>query len=61
MEKGIKLLKNNIPALIIGVFFYGLFLYFSYSGNRMCDCESTEKYRPNNHGGRTSAYHYYHK
>ncbi|AWA28952.1 hypothetical protein HYN48_01990 [Flavobacterium magnum] len=61
MDRIINFLKQNIPAIVISTFFYGLFLYFSYTGNRMCDCQSTEKYRANQNGSRISTYHYYHK
>lgn len=60
MENLMQFIKNNIWPIAIGLVAYGAFLFFTYSGNRMCDCESTEKYNPNP-GGRTSVNRFYHK
>lgn len=45
-EKIIAFLKQNYIALAIGIFFYLVYLQFTFAGNRICDCESTEKYKP---------------
>lgn len=54
-------LRRNIIAIAIGVFFIGLYLFFTYSGNRLCGCAPAEKYKP----GTTRAGYYgnrfYHK
>lgn len=60
MEAIIKFIKGNIIAVIIGLFFYALFLYYTYAGNRMCDCETTEQYNPNQTGN-TGVNRFYHK
>lgn len=53
-------IKNNYLSIAIGLFFYLLFLYYNSAGNSLCDCETTENYKPaqTNNGGRT---HFYHK
>jgi hypothetical protein len=53
---------RNKFALIIGVLAYIMFLYFSYEGNRICDCQSTQKYQNGNtsHHGSTIN-RFYHK
>ncbi|KGO80953.1 hypothetical protein IP98_01340 [Flavobacterium cauense R2A-7] len=56
-----KLIKSNFIAIAIGLFFYLLFLYFTYSGNRICDCESTEDYNPGRSSGHTAVNRFYHK
>lgn len=59
MKNIIDFLKNNLAALAIGLFCFGVYLYFAYSGNRICDCETTEKYSTS--GTRSSVNHFYHK
>ncbi|WP_235894349.1 hypothetical protein [Flavobacterium zepuense] len=44
--------KQNYIAIIIGLIFYFIYLQYTYAGNRMCGCETTEKYNAS-----TSAYH----
>lgn len=61
MEIISKFIKNNIFPIIIGLFFYSGYLYFTYSGNRICDCESTEKYSSSQSGHRSSVNRFYHK
>lgn len=56
-----KLIKNNLIAIALGLFFYLMFLYFTYSGNRICDCESTESYNPNRAGSHVAVNRFYHK
>lgn len=60
MENVLKFLKENVWLIAIGLAIYASFLIFTYSGNRMCDCETTEKYHPNQ-GGRSSVNRFYHK
>ena len=59
MEKIIQFIKENYLILLIGFCFYGLFLYYTVEGNRLCDCESTENYKPT-HAGHT-VNRFYHK
>ena len=64
MEKVLQYLKNNLLLVLLGAFFFGWFLYLTYSGNQFCDCATTEKYkdgatRSRPHG--TSFYRFYHK
>lgn len=59
MEKIISFIKLNYLPLLVGLFFYGIFLYYNYTGNRICDCETTENYRPNTSGRTVN--HFYHK
>ena len=60
MGKIIPFIKNNYLMLLIGLFFYGLFIYYNTSGNQICDCESTENYKPNSNN-RNNINHFYHK
>ncbi|MCC9072154.1 hypothetical protein LNQ49_11235 [Flavobacterium sp. F-65] len=52
-------IKNNLAAVVIGLFCFIAYLYFAYSGNRICDCETTEKYSTS--GNRSSVNRFYHK
>lgn len=52
---------NNKWALLIGVAVYGMFLFFTFSGNRICDCASTEKSNPNTTTNRVGVTRFYHK
>ncbi|MFT3794977.1 hypothetical protein [Flavobacterium sp.] len=60
MEDIISFIKQNVWLIVVGLAFYATFLVFTYTGNRMCDCEKTENYNPNPHG-RTSVNRFYHK
>lgn len=55
------ILKNKFAFIIAG-FAYFMFWYFSYEGNRICDCQSTQKYQNGNtkHHGST-VNRFYHK
>lgn len=53
-------IKNNLIAAAIALFCFVAYLYFAYSGNRICDCETTEKYSTAS-GSRSSVNHFYHK
>jgi hypothetical protein len=44
-------LKQNYIAFIVGICFFALYLFFTFSGNRLCGCEDTEKYNPRRTGG----------
>ncbi|OXA83791.1 hypothetical protein DBR27_04265 [Flavobacterium sp. HMWF030] len=59
MKNVFDFIKNNLLAAIIGIFCFAAYLYFAYSGNRICDCETTEKYSTS--GTRSSVNHFYHK
>lgn len=60
MEKVSNFIKENYLALVIGLCFFGLFLYYTTQGNSLCDCESTENYKPTN-SGHSSVNRFYHK
>jgi len=51
--------NNNWASLAIGFFCFGVYMYFALAGNRICDCETTEKY--STAGSRTSYNRFYHK
>jgi hypothetical protein len=59
MKGSFDFIKNNLGAVAIGLFCFAAYLYFAYSGNRICDCETTEKYSSS--GSRSSVNHFYHK
>jgi len=56
-------LKNFIIAnksvIFIGLVVYAMFLFFTISGNQICDCVTTEKSSPGtrSHVGVTRFYH----
>jgi hypothetical protein len=55
-------LKQNYIAIAIGIFFYFVYLQFTFAGNRICDCETTEKYSSaTSRGGRIGVNRFYHK
>lgn len=60
MEKVNQFIKENYIILIIGAVFYSLYLYSTFEGNLICDCESTENYKPSN-TGHSSVNRFYHK
>jgi|LakMenE18May11ns_1017448.scaffolds.fasta_scaffold5619969_1 hypothetical protein len=59
METSITFIKENSIALVLGCMFFGLYLYYNSEGNQLCDCESTESYKPSNvrQGGINRFYH----
>ena len=59
MRTIINFIKENIWMVIAGLVVYASFLFFTYSGNRMCDCETTDSYQPAHN--RTSVNRFYHK
>jgi hypothetical protein len=59
MEKTIIFVKENYLAVLFGLVFYAVFLFYTIEGNSICDCESTENYKPNNTGH--SVTRFYHK
>ena len=52
---------NNKWALLVGMAVYGLFLFFTISGNQICDCATTEKSSPNSTSNRVGVSRFYHK
>ena len=60
MEKVLNFIKENYIALLIGLCFYSLFLYYTTQGSSLCDCESTENNKSTNSRFR-SVNHFYHK
>jgi hypothetical protein len=61
MEEIYKFFKKNVIAITMGLAIYFMYLYFAYAGNRICDCETTEKYSSSQAAGRGSVNHFYHK
>jgi predicted negative regulator of RcsB-dependent stress response len=59
MEKVKEFVQTNFIALLVGALFYALFVYYNWQGNSICDCETTESYRPAQ--GNRSVNHFYHK
>ena len=55
----LRFIKNNWIALGIGLLAYFLYLYFAFAGNRICDCETTERTGPAARG--TAINRFYHK
>ncbi|RZJ52821.1 MAG: hypothetical protein EOO44_10600 [Flavobacterium sp.] len=60
MNKFSDFTTNNWRAIVIGLFCFGTYIYFTIAGNRICDCETTEKYRASG-TARSSYNHFYHK
>ena len=52
---------NNKWAILLGVLVYTLFLGYSFTGSRICDCESTEKYNSGTYRGNSTVNRFYHK
>ncbi|MCV2485873.1 hypothetical protein OD917_13130 [Flavobacterium sp. SH_e] len=61
MKKISDFILQNLAPFIIGVFCFGVYMYFTLAGNRICDCETTESYRSTTSGSRSSYNHFYHK
>ncbi|AWM13865.1 hypothetical protein DI487_08330 [Flavobacterium sediminis] len=61
MEKLISFLVNNKMSLLIALLFYTLYAYYTYAGNRICDCESTENYKQTNYNNHRTINSFYHK
>lgn len=61
MDEALKFLKNNVFSIVIGLFVYTAYLFFTYSGNRICDCETTEKYSSGQTLGQRPINTFYHK
>lgn len=60
----LNFIKRNYIALLVAGLLYAVYLQFTFAGNKMCDCETTEKSAP----GRTTSGHrtvgvtrFYHK
>ncbi|MEW5676839.1 hypothetical protein ABGT15_11035 [Flavobacterium enshiense] len=60
MDQVRQFIRQNKFGLALAVFFYGIFLYYTFSGNRICDCESTENYKPTA-SSRGTVTRFYHK
>jgi len=52
---------NNKWPLLFGIVAFGMFLFFTISGNRICDCVSTEKYSSNTSRGHLGVARFNHK
>ncbi|WP_243416334.1 hypothetical protein [Flavobacterium sp. HTF] len=59
MKKITDFIYNNRAPFLIGLFCFGCYIYFALAGNRICDCETTEKF--SSAGSRTSYNRFYHK
>ncbi|OXA92739.1 hypothetical protein B0A66_08120 [Flavobacterium hercynium] len=44
MKNILDFIKQNVAVFSIGLFCFAAYLFFAYSGNRICDCETTERY-----------------
>lgn len=56
-----QFIKDNKWAIAFGLFVYMLFLGYSFTGSRICDCESTEKYNSVGSSGHSTVNRFYHK
>ncbi|WP_396149592.1 hypothetical protein [Flavobacterium sp.] len=54
-------LLNNKWAFVLALLVYSLFLVYSFTGSRICDCESTEKYNSGSSRGHNTVNRFYHK
>jgi hypothetical protein len=61
MDKILDFMRSNALSLVIGALFYALFLYYNTSGSQLCDCESTENYKPSSVHSRGAVNRFYHK
>lgn len=62
MEEIKTFIINNKFTFIIATLAFLMFLYFSYEGNRICDCQSTQKYQNGNTSRNGSSINrFYHK
>lgn len=60
MEEIIKFTRKNYIALGLGLIVYAVYFQFTYAGNRVCDCETTENYSSKT-GGAHTVNRFYHK
>jgi len=60
MDKVIDFIKGNYLVIAASLFFFGLYCYYDMAGNSLCDCETTENYKPNG-SGRAGIGRFYHK
>jgi hypothetical protein len=64
MSRVFNYIKENWFLFVIGGMFLSWFVYLTYAGNQVCDCEKTEIYRDGttrSHTARAGFYRYYHK
>jgi hypothetical protein len=47
MKNNLHFILNNKIPILIGVLVFSAYVYNTFSGNRICDCETTEKEKPN--------------
>ena len=45
MKNVIEFFRKNYIALGMAAILYIVYLQFTFAGNRICDCETTEKYK----------------
>jgi hypothetical protein len=41
----IRFFKSNILAVIVGIIMFTTYTYYTFSGDRICNCEKVEKER----------------
>lgn len=41
----ISFLKNNLLAILVGFMIFTTYTYYTFSGNRICNCEKVQKER----------------
>lgn len=56
-----QFIVNNKWAIVFGLLVYTLFLGYSFTGSRICDCESTEKSNSGGSSGHSTVNRFYHK
>ncbi|MCW3162046.1 hypothetical protein [Chryseobacterium oryctis] len=57
-------IRENWLLCLLGGLFLSWFVYLTYEGNQVCDCEKTETYRDGttrSHSSGRGFYRYYHK
>ncbi|MES2486651.1 MAG: hypothetical protein V4581_11990 [Bacteroidota bacterium] len=59
-------LRQNYISFLIGACFFAVYLFFTFSGNRLCGCAPAEKYKPTSGSGAHRGYYgganrFYHK
>lgn len=47
MKNSLNFILNNKLPIIVGFLVFSIYIYNTFSGNRICDCEKTEKDKPN--------------
>lgn len=61
MDNVLNFIKKNIFGFAIAIPVLVMFLYFTYKGNRICDCKETEKTKSGSTISRGGVNRFYHK